>query len=54
MQKVNYTADCQQEPYDPFGLKIPETGQIIVRRLPPVENSVDPIYNNAQLDRFAL
>lgn len=54
MQKVNYTVDYQQEPYDPFGFNVPETGEIIVKRLPPIENSVDPIYNNAQLDRFAL
>lgn len=54
MQNVNYTVDYQQEPYDSFGFNIPETGQIIVKRLPPIENSVDPIYNNAQLDKFAL
>ncbi len=54
MQKVNYTVECQQEPYDKFGFNIPAVGPIVVRRLPSVENSVDPIYNNAQLDRFAL
>lgn len=54
MQRVNYTVDCQQEPYDPFGFKVPIIGPIVVRRLPSVDNSVDPIYNNAQLDRFAL
>lgn len=53
-QRVNYTVDCQQEPYDPFGFKVPIIGPIVVRRLPSVDNSVDPIYNNAQLDRFAL
>lgn len=53
-QKVNYTVDYQQEPYDPFGINVPETGEIVVKRLPSIENSVDPIYNNAQLDRFAL
>lgn len=54
MQRVNYTVDCQQEPYDPFGFKVPIIGPIVVRRLPSVDNSVDPIYDNAQLDRFAL
>lgn len=53
-QRINYTVDCQQEPYDPFGFKVPIIGPIVVRRLPSVDNSVDPIYNNAQLDRFAL
>ncbi len=53
-QKVNYTVECQQEPYDSYGFNIPATGPIIVRRLPSTENSIDPIYNNAQLDRFAL
>lgn len=54
MQKVNYTVEVQQEPYDQFGFNIPAVGPIVVKRLPSVENSVDPIYNNAQLDRFAL
>ena len=54
VQPVNYTSEIQQEPYDKFGFNIPATGPIVVRRLPSVENSVDPIYNNAQLDRFAL
>lgn len=54
IQNVNFTAECQQEPYDPFGFNIPATGPIVVKRLPSVDNSVDPIYNNAQLDRFAL
>ena len=53
-QKVNYTVECQQEPYDSLGFDIPATGQIVVKRLPPIENSVEPIYNNDQLDRFAL
>ena len=53
-QRVNYTAEYQQEPYDSLGFDIPATGPIAVKRLPSIENSVDPIYNNAQLDRFAL
>lgn len=52
-QKADYTIDYQ-EPYDKYGFDIPATGPIVVKRLPPIENSVDPIYNNAQLDRFAL
>ncbi len=53
MQKTNYTIDYN-EPYDKYGFDIPATGPIVVKRFPSVENSVDPIYNNAQLDRFAL
>ena len=52
-QKTNYTIEYN-EPYDKYGFDIPATGQIFVKRFPSVENSVDPIYNNAQLDRFAL
>ena len=54
VQPVNYTSEIQDEPHDTFGFNIPAVGPIVVRRLPSVENSVDPIYNNAQLDRFAL
>lgn len=54
VQQVDYTVDYQQEPFDQLGFDIPETGPVVVKRLPSVENSVDPIYNNAQLDRFAL
>ena len=54
VQPVDFITNSQVEPFDPFGIKVPDSGQIIVRRLPPIENSVDPIYNNAQLDRFAL
>ncbi len=54
VKPVNFTTNSQVEPFDPFGIRVPEAGQIVVRRLPPIENSVDPIYNNAQLDRFAL
>lgn len=54
VQPVNYTTNSQLEPYDPFGIRVPDSGQIIVRRLPPIEKSIEPIYNNAQLDRFAL
>ncbi|MBR5160555.1 MAG: hypothetical protein IKS45_10195 [Thermoguttaceae bacterium] len=54
VQPVNYTSETLQEPRDSFGFNIPAVGPIVVRRLPSVENSVDPIYNNAQLDRFAL
>ena len=54
VQPVNFTTNSQVEPFDPFGIKVPDGGQIIVRRLPPIEKSIEPIYNNAQLDRFAL
>ena len=54
VQPVNFTTNSQLEPYDPFGIRVPDSGQIIVRRLPPIEKSIEPIYNNAQLDRFAL
>lgn len=53
-QRVNYTVQYQQEPHDSLGFNIPASGPIVVKRLPSIENSVDPIYNNAQLDRFAL
>lgn len=54
VQPVNYTTKNPQELHDTLGFDIPATGPIIVKRLPPIEKSIEPIYNNAQLDRFAL
>lgn len=53
-QSVSYTTETPQELYDPFGFKVPASGAMIVKRLPPIENSVEPIYNNNQMERFAL
>ena len=59
-QQVSYTVQENvqhtdvSQPVDSLGFDIPPTGPIVTRRLPSIQNAIDPIYNNVQMNRFAL